>query len=312
MKFGPRWKRFAEDPFAFIDELNLTVKGNNLNLFQKYHRIQATMFWFAIVCLAGWLICGFDSSIFQPVEALFRGIPLYLLGHWSWSQVVNLYNSYYGKEMHWSAFVIYFLMWFGMSKTWERAGIVKCKNILYSFAGMFVAVAIFEFSWMYSFAFFQNQFWVVTWRMPQLRILLQNSGFAFAGGACLLFMLVDRWNWKGTEQLDRRYFFQARDWRLWLCVGLSLATWIFWIYYPFPTHQFSVLLKNGVLWHSSKLFPQTLYTINLNPGGSSNSGVWYWFADDPVHAVNTGVKALMAYTVYLALRVKRAAPGIFN
>jgi hypothetical protein len=61
------------------------------------------------------------------------------------------------------------------------------------------------------------------------------------------------------------------------------------------------------VWQSSRLFPQTLYTVDLNPGDGINAGVWFWIQNDWIHAVNTGVKAIWAATVYFLFSVK--APG---
>ncbi len=258
----------------------------------------------AIVCLAAWIVCGFDSTPLQIIEAIFQGVPAIIQGTGSWQNVINIYNSLYGKEMHYSAFVIYFLLYWALSKSWQRAGITKSKNVVFSFAGMFVAIGVFEFFWMIGFAYFQNQPWVITWRMPQLRILIQNSFFLLAGGLTCLYMLTERWYWDHGIQGKRAYYFQARNWQLWLFVGLSIASALLWIYYPGTVQLIRVQLKNGQIWQSSKFFPQTLYTIDVDPGDSLNAGVWFWIQNDLIHAVNTGVKAIWAITAYLLFRVR--------
>jgi hypothetical protein len=300
-----RFDKFVADPFAFVDNLNLSIKGNNFNLFQKYKKIQATAFWGAMVFLVMWIIAGFDSNPLQIWEALYQGLPVYIRTG-STATMVSVYQYFYGKEMHYSAFVIYFLLYWAGSRSWEKAGILKSKNMVFSFAGMFLAIGIFEWFWMASFAVFQHQPWVITWRMPQLKIILQNTGFIFVGGMATIFMLTERWYWSGRIQGPRAYYFDAKNWKLWLFVGLSMATALFWIYYPFYVHQFSVQLKDGTIWQSSRLFPQTLYTIKTDPAGSVNAGAWFWFPNDAVHAVNTIVKAIWAATVYFVFRVKPA------
>lgn len=296
--------KFSEDPFKFVDQLNLSVKGCNLNLFQKYGRIQKTALWGAMFCLAAWIVFGFDSTPLQFIHLLYDGVPAALSG----AQVdwLGIYNLYYGKEMHYSAFVIYFLLFYALSKSWEKAGITHSKNMVFSFAGMFLAIALFEWFWILSFAHFQNQPWVASWRMPQLRILIQNTGFTVAGGLTCLYMLTERWHWPGGIQGERAYFFQAGSWKLWLSVGISIAAALFWIYYPGTVQLLTVKLENGQLWQSSKLFPQTLYTVDLNPGDGVNAGVWFWIQDDLIHAVNTGVKVLWALSIYMLFRVRGA------
>lgn len=303
---GSRYQKFAADPFSYVDELSLSVKGNNLNLFQKFHRIQHIAFIGAIICLAAWILLGFDSTPLQFVHALYEGIPPLLQGSGSWQSIINIYQAYYGKEMHYSAFVIYFLLYWGLSKSWEKAGIVKSKNMVFSFAGMFLAIGVFEWFWILGFSYFQNQPWVSTWRFPQMKILLQNSLFTLAGGLTCLFMLTERWHWDGKIQGARAYYFQARSWKLWLLIGLSIASALFWIYYPGTVQLLTVPLENGQIWQSSRLFPQTLYTVDLNPQDGINAGVWFWIQNDWIHAVNTGVKAIWAATVYFLFAVKGA------
>lgn len=301
-----KFERFAADPFAYMDNLNLTVKGNNLNLFQKFEKVQSTAFWAAIVFCVMWAICGFDSNPLQLWEAFYQGFPVFLRTG-STATMISVYQYFYGKEMHYSAFVIYFLLYYAGSKTWQKAGILKSKNMIFSFAGMFLAIGVFEWFWMASFAYFQHQPWVITWKMPQLKILLQNTGFTFVGLMATIFMLTERWHWNGRIQGSRAYYFCAKSWLLWMFVLLSIGTALFWIYYPFPIHMFSVQLKDGRVWSNTRLFPQTLYTIKLDPESSLNAGVWFWFPNDAVHAVNTLVKAIWAATVYFVFRVKAAA-----
>lgn len=301
-----RFQKFAADPFAYVDGLELSFRGNNFNLFQKYKKVQNIAFMAAMVFVAAWMIAGFDSTPMQVWEAVYQGIPA-VIRTGSWKTMIDVYGSLYGKEMHYSAFVIYFLLFWGSSKTWEKAGIIKSKNLIFSFAGMFLAIGIFEWFWMLGFAYFQNQPWVITWKMPQMKILLQNTGFCIAGGLACVFMLTERWHWNGKIQGERAYYFDIKSWLLWLFVGLSVASVLFWIYYPGPVTQISVLLANGQVWHSSRLFPQTLYTVDTNPLGNVNAGVWFWVQNDAIHAVNTIVKAIWAATVFLLFRVR--APG---
>jgi hypothetical protein len=231
-------------------------------------------------------------------------LPALIQGSGSWQQIIEIYNSYYGKEMHYSAFVIYFLLYWALSKTWEKAGVAYSKNIVFSFAGMILAIGMFEWFWIMGFSYFQNQPWVSTWQFPQMKILLQNTAFTLAGGLTVLFMLTERWHWNGKIQGERAYYFQARETIFWLFVGLSVASALLWIFYPWHVQLLTVQLENGEIWQSSRLFPQTLYTVDVNPGDEINAGVWFWIQDDLIHAVNTGVKAIWAATIFFLFRVK--------
>jgi hypothetical protein len=298
------WKELAEDPFGFVDRINLRYKGKDFNLVHDDVGIRKIAFWFAVVCGVLWLIQGIDSTPLQLIYVGYAGLPGFFLGHLNWSQVVAIYNYYYGKEMHYSAFVIYVFLYWGLSRNWARVGVTKTKNVIYSFAAMFLAIGLFEWFWMYSFSTFQHQPWVVTWRWPQFRILFQNTWFTFGGVLAAFYMWIDSYILKNKEILGRLWIFPWRSWKLWLILGLSAAAALLWIYYPWPTHQFSVLLNNGQVWHSSKLFPQTLYTIDKNPGGPVNAGDWYYFQNDFVHGLNTLVKFLWALSIYLFFKVR--------
>jgi len=300
-------EEFKKDPFGYVDHIHLMVKGKDLNIFSDDRGIRKVAFWFAFFCLIMWVLEGFDSSTFQIIYAGWA-LPSLLLGHINWSQFMVIYNQYYGKEMHWSAFVIYVFLYWAVSRNFLKVGVYRTKNVLYSFAAMFLAAGLFEWFWMSSFATFQHQPWVITWQMPQMRILLQDFLLVLAGGLGAFYIWVDSFKLENHVITGRFWTFQWKSWKLWVLVGLSAASALFWIYYPGSVPVFSVSLKNGQIWHSSRLFPQTLYTINLNPGGSVNAGTWFYFQNNLVHGVNTGVKSIWALTVYYFFKVKKVWP----
>jgi len=303
------FRKFSEDPYAFVDQLDLTLKGHNLNLFQKYKKIQRMALYGSAVFLIFWIICGFDSTPLQFIHVLYEGVPAWIQGTASFEDLHAIYNLYYGKEMHYSAFVIYFGLFYFLSLSWEKAGVTRSKNIVFSSAGMLLSIAVFEWFWILSFATFQNQPWVATWRFPQMKILLQNLIFTMAGGITVLYMLTERWHWKGSEQLERAYYFRLKSWAPWMLLAVSILGALLWIFNPsniFNAQLLTVELETGEIWRSSRLFPQTLYTIDLDPTDGVNAGVWFWIQNDLIHAVNTGVKVLWALTTYYVFRVRRA------
>lgn len=94
-----------------------------------------------------------------------------------------------------------------------------------------------------------------------------------------------------------------------LLIFLSVALALLWIFYPWPVQQISVTLKDGTVWHSSPLFPQTLYTIKTDPASPVNAGEWFWVEDNYVHAINTLVKIIWALAVFYigsVIRVEHA------
>lgn len=304
----------TKDPFEVVDNINLKFGNFNFNFFQNYEKIQKVALGFAIVCTGMWIVFGFDSNPTQFIHVLYDDILPGLLHRSfpSMAKMISTYNYYYGKEMHYSAFVIYVLMFYGLSKHFQKIGIVKTKNLCYSFGVMFLAIAIFEFFWMGSFAYFQNQYWTITLAMPQLRIILQDLGFLLLGIPVVLYIYADSFNLKQVwnkgkidwEITGRKYKLNV-GWTSLALIALSIASIYFWIHYPFYVQTFSVTLKNGQIWQSSRLFPQTLYTIKLDPNGSLNAGEWFWIQNDAIHATNTIVKAIMALTVYSFFKVRR-------
>lgn len=299
-----KWQRFSADPFSFVDNIHLSIRGNDINLFVKFHKLQKMALALGLVFLAMWGIFGFDSNPLQLIIPLYEVLPGVITGHNTWADMGTAFNYYYGKEMHYSAFVIYLLLWFFISKNYEKAGIIKTKNVIYSSAVMLLAISVFEWFWILGFGIFQNQPWVYTWQFPQLRILLQNLMFFVAGGLTIFYIWIDSYQLNGKEIIGRNFTFNLGSRLLWILIGLSIAVAIFWIYYPGPVTQITVTLDNGQLWHSSRLFPQTLYTVALDPG-IINAGSWYYVENNVVHAVNTIVKVLWAATAYMLLKVKK-------
>lgn len=309
---GSRLQEFSRDPFKFVDNLQLLIKGNNLNILVKYERIQAVALGGAVVFAIMWAALGFDSTPLQFVHAFYEAVPAWIQG--VPVDFVGIYNSFYGKEMHYSAFVIYFLLYYMISKNFEAVGITKSKNVVFSFAVMFGSIAVFEWFWILGFGIFQAQPWVFTWRFPQMKILIQNLAFSVVGGLTALYMLTERFHWNQIqmpggsvklERAERQFFFDWKNWKLWCVIGLSLAAALFWIYYPGSVNQITVPLENGEIWQSSRMFPQTLYTVDLNPGDAENAGVWFYVQNDWIHLTNTLVKILFAGSAYMLFRVKK-------
>jgi hypothetical protein len=301
-----RMKYIYNNPFEFLDNVRIAIKGNNLNIFQKYTRLQTTALGIVGVSIVAWIIMGFDSNPLQLVYGGWAAINQlgFGLNHADWSQVAATYNYYYGKEMHWSAFLLYGLMYYILSKNFAKVGIVKSKNVSYSIGVTALAIALFEFYWMGSFAYFQNQSWIITMQMPQFRIILQNIMFLSAGVIASLYCFVDSFVLKDKEIVGRLYKLRV-DWIAAMLVISSIAVAVLWWYYPWNVQQLSVTLLNGNVWHNSNNFPQTLYTIKTDPTGLTNAGTWYWIQDNSVHALNTIVKAVWSATIAYVFLVKK-------
>ena len=299
-----RLQQFYVNPFGFIDSLNVTFHGNNLNIFQKHVRVRKVAFAVALFSLLAWVTLGFDSAILQfyyPVETLGIGI---LHGNIpTFDQLHARYDWAYGKEMHWSAFVIYGLMFWFLSKHFHSCGIEKSKNLAYTFACCFFAISVFEFFWMGSYSYFQNQPWVATFMMPQLRIIMQNIGFFSVGVIGIFYMWVDSFILKGKEIVRRTYCFNW-NWKALLLIVASITLAVLWWLYPFHVDFITVKTTVG-LWTNSNHFPQTLYTIDVNPLDSVNAGIWFYVGNNWVHALNTLVKAVWAFTIVYIAKIRK-------
>jgi len=156
---------------------------------------------------------------------------------------------------------------------------------------------------MGSFAYFQHQPWVMTPKMPQLRIHMQNIAFLSVGILGVLHMYVNGFVMKGKEILGRNYCFNC-NWKASILVVLSVWSALFWWFYPLQVERFSVTLDTGEVWTNSRHFPQTLYTIDLDPTDSVNAGVWYWKENNLIHGWNTLVKIFWTLTVLYIGKIK--------
>jgi len=247
---------------------------------------------------------GFDSVIGQLIHPLYA-LPQLVKGEISFGGWSMIYHDQYGKEMHLSAFVIYGLAFWFLSRHYDfKHGVVKSKNVCYAVALTLLSVSLFEFYWMISYAYFQNQWWVITPRWPQIRIILQNVAFLSTGVIGALYMYIDGHIFNKNGDVIRKIYRFNLNKTAWLLIGLSVSSALFWWFYPFNVERFTVSLETGETWTNTNRFPQTLYTIDLNPHDNLNSGVWYWKANDLVHLVNTIVKILWTFTIVYVGKIK--------
>lgn len=289
-----------------MDELKPSFRGRVFNPFLKFRLNRRLAFLIAIFLgLVPWILFGFDSCIGQPLMMV-RQVPQLLSGEITFAAWTQIWHDHYGKEMHYSAFLIYGLMYWALSRHLDcNFGIVKSKNVAYSAGLTLLSVALFEWYWILSYAHFQNQSWVATLRMPQFRIILQNILFIILGGLAVLYMYLDSFMLdKASKIIGRIYKFRVDKITLGL-VALSVSLAALWWYYPFYVERIRVPLETGEVWTNANRFPQTLYTIDLNPTDSVNAGVWYFVENNWVHGLNTLVKVVWTLTIFYFGMVKR-------
>ena len=291
------WNEYYEDPFAYFDKTFINIFGVDLLLFKYHDRLRKIIWWGAWIATALWIRMGFDSGYGQ-IEYAIYAFKDYILSPSStpvWEQVVDAGWWAYGKTMHWSAFTIYGLLYWATSWHLEKElGITKTKNAAYSLAFTLFNIGIFEWGWMYGYAFFHDQWWSVTWKMPQLRILIQNVAFTFIGlSTLLLFWVQGLIHDEQGEIIGCIYRFKPSK-KLILFVLLTIASAALWVYYPWNVKPAETYVVGYGNWTNSNLFPQTLYTVDTNLLDNVNAGEWFYVEDNLVHFVNTGVKFLLA------------------
>jgi len=279
-----------KEPFATLDNLNLNFHGFQINLLKNDEKLRkAILEIFVIPPLLFWALLGSDSTADQLACFIFN-IPNCLLGKISLDELFQIYQSWYGLGTHWSAAVIYGLLLVGISKhLHENLGIRNSENLCMTCGYVGFSISVFEFFWQFSYAYFQNQWWVVAFQFPQARILIQNLLFASVG----IIVLLHYWALNFKLNISKKTIITFL-----LTIGLILMWW----YYPFQTTQLTVETHHKI-WISSPQFPQTMYTIEMRQGDSF--GELFYVADEGVHLLNNLAKIFMTLFFYNLFKVKR-------
>jgi hypothetical protein len=282
---------FRDNPWNALDNLDLSFMGFQFNLLRNDEKLRAAILEiFVLIPLIAWILLGADSTIDQLTN-LVLNTPRFLLQQINLQQLLAIYNSYYGLGTHWSASVIYGLMLIGISKhLHEKLAIKNSLNLALTAGFVGIAIGCFEFTWQISYAVLQNQWWVIQFQFPQARILLQNFEFLLIGTLALL-VLKNRGlhlNWS-----LRTYGYAAAT------MGLFLLWWNYGLF--FPVQQLTV----GA-WTSTIYFPQTMYTVQMNPMVAV--GEMFYVANEGVHLLNNVAKIMMTLMFYSLFQVKRGKP----
>lgn len=293
------WKEYYQDPFGFFDKTYINLMGLDLLLFKYHDRLRIIIWWGSWAALLAWVVMGFDSGYGQIEYACYAAKDYFLIPSSTpfLERVLAGWNWAYGKTMHWSAFTIYGLLYWATSWHLENElGFTKTRNSAFTLAFTLFNIGIFEWGWMAGYAYFHDQWWTVTWKMPQLRILIQNVGFTFVGLSTLsLFWLLSLIHDEEGQIVGRLYRFRPS--KALLAISLiTVASAALWVYYPWEVKTVETFIEGYGPWQNSNLFPQTLYTVDLNITDDINAGTWFYVQDDLVHFMNTGVKALLALT----------------
>lgn len=276
-------REYLADPFGFVNNMELRFRGHDLNFFRHDEKLRESAIWFTGLCAILWLITGWDGAEAQLEMAAWK-IWDWVLGRGSLDAVGIAYAAGYGQWLHWNSLIVYGFIFYYSGKFFRGLGVVKSLNVVMSLCFTFLSIGVFEAYWMLCYAFFQNQPWVITWMMPQARILIQNFSFTIIGIMGIIYFWAAGHSWRPTKLFV-------------LASILSVVFAVAWVYYPFSVKPFSI---GG--WSNTNLFPQTLYTIELTPFDGINAGEAFFVEDNMIHFFNVAVKGLMGWAVLEAAR----------
>jgi len=258
----------------------------NIKIWRKY---------IAVLVIASallWVLLGFDSTweVAEIFIMSFAANPASFvqnfLGNTPDFQILSAEAfATYGMGNHWSAPVIYGLLFIGVSYALENRGYKKSANFILTSLISFGAIGSFEVPWNFFYATFQHQAWAFDFfHMKQMALTIFYSTVLILGILAFLYLLSDGFKIKfGALQVSA------------LC--LAVFFWIFWINYPFQTYQPTYWVSGGA-WTASKLFPQTYYVIDVNPLDNISSGMPHYVQNDLLHAINTITKVFQTFFIY--------------
>ena len=312
--FPSFFSRFKQNPWATIDSVDLNFHGFQFNVLRNDVKLRSVFFsierfrgipypsGLIVFALILWVITGWDSSVTQ-IDSFMVNLPRFLSGEIDWGRLVQYYLEPYGKFMHWSAFVIYGLFFYGISKHLrDKLDVVNSMNIALTIGLTVIPIGAFETFWMLSYFFFQGQTWILSFQWPQLRIIIQNVfAMFFVGGLTLV--AVD---WRKVK-LNLNFY----GYVFFLATILSINIWWFYGDY-FPVQQIVVQVEGFGTWVSSPRFAQTVYTIDCDLTDGLAMGTQYWIQNDLLHAVNVLCKVFMTFFFYNLFKLKRKNPNQVN
>lgn len=287
------FRKLYRDPYETLDNLDLKVFGLQFNIMkddQKLLRaIKGPLF---LAPLLAWIFTAFIMLWKTPFNGVDAGLnqlshPLttLIMGE-GIDKAVGYFFSEYGKGCHWTAFIIYYGFFYGLSKHFRKIGLTNSINISFTTCFTALTIACFEYSWMLSYSLFQGQHWILSFGAPQTMIMIQNLVFLMLG-----VLRIGNINWKVLKP-------NFNKWTGTL-LSITLGVFILWEFYGLvlPVQQITVLTGIGP-WTSSIRFPQTVYTIALSPESSINyNTIAVWVHNDLLHLVNTLAKVFMTLTL---------------
>jgi len=277
---SPFLNQFWHDPFGTLNTLDLSFHGFQVNVFRDDGKLRtAILEIFVVIPLICWVLCGTDSTADQLAN-LILNIPNYLVGTLTLPELFAVYESWYGLGTHWSAAVIYGLLFVGISHhLQDTLDVWNSENVAITAGLTGLTIFAFELFWWCSYYVWQGQTWILSLWLPQLRLVMTTTFLSIPGFLVVL-------------GLDRTKYRLNVDKRMIACAVATVGCILVWWYYPFTVTSLTV----GT-WTSSPHFPQTMYTLHPYQ--------LFYVANDGVHFLNNLTKIAMTLTFYHLFKIQR-------
>jgi len=269
-----------------LDSASLRFFG--FDFFAVFRNVRAWRRYFLFcvaACSVCWVVFGFDST-WSQLKPFIDSLPLLLAGKTSFWSVWSESKIYYGTGNHFSAPVIYGVAFILLSLHFEKIGIRKSKNFLLTASLSLANIGIFEWIYNVLYANFQNQPWVIQFAWKQASNLTSFTLFTVLGVLAMMYLCCENYR-PNVSRTTLTLFF------------CSVFFLLLWVYYPFPTRTLTVQTATGA-WTSSKLFPQTMYAVDLDPLDGVAVGQAFFVENNLLHFVNLMAK-IMFTAFFLSL-----------
>jgi len=231
-----------QDIFLLIDSWH-----SKFNLLRDYKYLRKVALIFALTMIPLWLALGFDSGVGMIEE----GFKTLLFG----GNISEAAYSVYGRSFHFSSYVIYGILFYALSRLFERLNLKGSKNVCYSTFLVLFNIGVFEIWYMASFAHYQMKRNLTEWFITDFFAtpVIMNILFLVLGSLTILAVWLDSFTLNSGKIVGRNFRFSP-DKKLIIPLLLCLASISLWIYFPLPVEQATL-----ADWTSSTLFPQTHY-----------------------------------------------------
>lgn len=211
-------------------------------------------------------------------------LPLFISKEITYEQYVSEIYRDYGIGQHLTSAALFCFIFIATSLYLENSlNITKSLNFFLSVGLLALNIGFYEIIYNILYSNLQNQPWTFSFAWRQGLNLSYFFLFAFAGVISIIYLLSFGYK-LNFGKWTKIFFF------------LTVLTYILWIFYPFPTETLIVQTSTG-MWRSSKLFPQTMYAVDIDPLDGVAVGVPFYVENYALHTVNVLNK--LFYSLFL-------------